>query len=290
MDIMLNDLLNIDLNKEEYKDAKISLNVSHGGVNHIDNWLKYSDSDTIQRNSFSFSKGKFKHVGQIIIVLTQIPSISNKTWLFTCAARITKIPEDDWKCDAEVLPQFQKYFGRVLINCVKKKGSQGYMFNLRHFLNSCSIISILEKEYGGKPFPGYENINEKLGDLIDIITSKSRGKDWRDKLSSVNAVYCLNNHKEGKAYIGCSYNQGNCLMQRWDEYFTTLDGGNVSLRKLSQMINEDNSEKVEHYYKENFYFSILETFPSNTSKDYIINREEHWMDVFNSRKKGYNNN
>ena len=44
------------------------------------------------------------------------------------------------------------------------------------------------------------------------------------------------------------------------------------------------------YIKDNFYFSILETFNQNTNDDIIINRETYWKDVLRTREFGYNGN
>ena len=44
------------------------------------------------------------------------------------------------------------------------------------------------------------------------------------------------------------------------------------------------------YIKNNFYFTILETFNKDTADQIIIDRESHWKDVLFTRKFGYNKN
>ena len=44
------------------------------------------------------------------------------------------------------------------------------------------------------------------------------------------------------------------------------------------------------YALQNFKFSILEVFTSNTPDEVILNREAHWKNVMLSRQFGYNKN
>ena len=48
-------------------------------------------------------------------------------------------------------------------------------------------------------------------------------------------------------------------------------------------------EKGEDYIKNNFTYAILEIFDMKTKDDYIIEREYHWMKVFQTKKFGMNN-
>ena len=97
----------------------------------------------------------------------------------------------------------------------------------------------------------------------------------------------MNNHDEHKVYIGSAYNNNGCLLKRWEDYFENFHGSNVELEKLYKDKNKD-----ENYFLDNFYYSILEVLPNTISNNYVQEREEHWMDVFNSHdpKSGYNRN
>ena len=126
-----------------------------------------------------------------------------------------------------------------------------------------------------------------MSDLMNYLQNTNLGEDWKKELKAIKAVYCLNDHKDHKVYIGSAYNNNGCLLKRWNDYFCTLHGGNVELRKLLKEHGND-----ANYFLDNFYFSILEIFPNTVSNEYVLEREHHWMSVFDSRnpKVGYNKN
>ena len=47
-------------------------------------------------------------------------------------------------------------------------------------------------------------------------------------------------------------------------------------------------EKEEDYIKNNFKYSILEIFDTKTKQDYILERENYWKNVFETRNFGMN--
>ena len=69
------------------------------------------------------------------------------------------------------------------------------------------------------------------------------------------------------------------ILGRWETYLQTCHGGNKLLKELDA-----------DYIKNNFYFTILETFNKDTDDQIIIDRESHWKDVLFTRKFGYNKN
>lgn len=287
--IKLNDLLNIDTDSEEFRFGRITLNTSYDGVRHIDSWLKRDNREDKYGPDFSFwakssknNRTYIKKGNELVVVAIQLDK--NDKWLLASICRITKI-NIDCPCEREPVEKYRKWFNRVIFKLSKK--AQGYNFRLQTFLDKCEVVEVLENPYGGKQFPGYFNINEKMSDLMNYLQNTSLGEDWKKELKAVKAIYCLNDHKEHKVYIGSAYNDNGCLLKRWNDYFYTLHGGNVELRKLLK--KHDNNE---NYFLENFYFSILEIFPNTVSDEYVLAREHHWMNVFDSRnpKVGYNKN
>ena len=99
-------------------------------------------------------------------------------------------------------------------------------------------------------------------------------------------IFCISKSKRsvlvdrrnGKKYIGSAYGQDK-LLSRWENYIKTCHGNNSKLKKL--YIDD---------IKDNFHFSILETFNANVSDQIIIERETYWKDVLMTRKFGYNDN
>ncbi len=287
--IMLNDLLHIDYDSEDFKFGRITLNTGYEGVRYIDSWLKRNDIEDKYGPDFSFwansstnNKRYLKIGNEFVVVAIQL--FKNDEWLLASICRITKINIDK-PCEREPVEKYRKWFNRVIFKL--SKSAQGYNFTLRTFIDRCEVIKVLDKPYGGKPFPGYFNINEKMSDLMNYLQNTNLGEDWKKELKAIKAVYCLNNHKEHKVYIGSAYNNNGCLLKRWEDYFHSLHGGNVELKKL----HEEHGENVD-YFLNNFYFSILEIFPNTVSDEYVLEREHHWMSVFDSRnpKVGYNRN
>ena len=159
--------------------------------------------------------------------------------------------------------------------------------SLRGLLKSCDVIEVLEKLYSGKPFPSYFKLNEKMRDLRNYIENTNLAEDWKKELKAIKSIYCLNIHDEHKVYIGSAYNDNGCLLKWWKDYFDTLHGRNTELKESFRTHNGD-----DDYFLNNFFFSILEIFPNTISDKYVIERERHWIFVFNYRvlRCGYNRN
>lgn len=281
--IYLNDLLNIDLETEDYKKGRMTFS-----THLLDSWITRREEETEIGPDFSFwamsSQGKRHYLrgGELVISLVQMEK--NDTWLLASICRVKKINLDG-PCEREPIQEYRKFFGRVIVKLHKL--GQGYNFLLSTYLKKCEVLKILEKEYGGKQFPGFENICENMRMLMTYLNEGHLGETWKLKLGSVKGIYCLSNHDEGKVYIGSAYNKTFGMMKRWEDYFKSFHGQNVELEKLFKRHEND-----ENYFLDNFYFSVLEVFPENIEQDYVIKREHHWMDVFNSRnsKSGYNRN
>ena len=82
----------------------------------------------------------------------------------------------------------------------------------------------------------------------------------------------------GKKYVGSAYGQ-NMILGRWISYVISGHGGNVELKSLT----------FEHI-RENFRYTILDIYKSTTDDRIIIERENWWKEVLQSRKFGYNKN
>jgi hypothetical protein len=71
------------------------------------------------------------------------------------------------------------------------------------------------------------------------------------------------------------------ILGRWGSYINNGHGGNKGLKDLGF-----------DYIKENFTYSILDTFRSAVDDAYIIEREIYWKNVLLTRERdfGYNEN
>ncbi|MBQ6675954.1 MAG: GIY-YIG nuclease family protein [Ruminococcus sp.] len=96
----------------------------------------------------------------------------------------------------------------------------------------------------------------------------------------MKGVYLITDLHNGKRYVGATYGD-DMIWGRWSDYVKTGHGGNVELK----MLDFD-------YIKENFTYTLLETFKGSTEKSVIEERETWWKKVLLSRDKkfGYNKN
>ena len=105
---------------------------------------------------------------------------------------------------------------------------------------------------------------------------------WIRVLKNAKAVYTITDMFNGKLYIGSAYGN-DCLLNRWSSYVNNLTGENVELKKVLE-------EKGEKYIQTNFKYSILEIFDTKTKQEYILERENYWKNVFETKKFGMNRN
>ena len=101
----------------------------------------------------------------------------------------------------------------------------------------------------------------------------------------IKAVYVITDTKTGKLYIGSASGNSQGLWQRWECYadFKDLTGENKEFEVLVK-------ENGENYIANNFKYSILEIFDTKTKQEYILERENYWKKVFETKKFGMNKN
>jgi len=88
----------------------------------------------------------------------------------------------------------------------------------------------------------------------------------------------LTDVSNGKMYVGSAYGE-NMILGRWRAYVKTGHGGNTGLKRLT----------FDHI-KQNFRYSILDIYKSTIDDQIIIDRENRWKEVLQTRKFGYNEN
>ena len=181
-----------------------------------------------------------------------------------------------------------KYSERLIVRYKKKQGPKGAKINWDEFM-TMEVIELLPDIYNSvnTPFPGYDNVCLTFSKMKTIFSTPFR--NWQEALSIVNGIYVITNTKEGKLYVGSTYNSEG-VWQRWSEYVNTNgSGGDIKLEELLQKEGDDYAEKY-------FQFTLLEIFP-NTAKTrlnetLIINRETYWKKALKAREEslGYNKN
>mgnify|MGYP002860028122 CR=1 FL=1 len=285
MNIMLNSILN--LSTQEINNSKIELNMTAGSgkESFLDRWLKHSPVEkengygknwdcsfwSMYGNQRNFKKGN--------LVFSFIRLSTATEWLFISAAEISEVTNEFAK--VKILKRFSPFFGKLVISCYKGNAMGRYVFNLSKFLDQVEVKEILPCLYSGEKFPGYKNVFLPYKKLTDIFEGRIM-PTYKEALEQISGIYCLTDTKTGKLYIGSAYGEGG-VWKRWGDYFHSKDGNNKKLIELRK-------QKSEEYFKENFTFSLLETFDKQYDKDKIIEREQHWKKCFSTIQNGYNAN
>lgn len=217
-------------------------------------------------------KGNFK-VGDISLGFIPFP-LKSDCWLLFHIGEVTKDlnVHNGVGYEYRDLQEFQKYVGRIVIRFKNK--SQNLIRRGDTTLKDCIIEEILPNVYNNDIFPGYDKVNVSWQSLSTLINKQS----WVTALSNQKGVYLLVDARTGKMYVGAAYGK-KMLLGRWREYITTCHGNNTRLMALG-----------EQYIKDNFYFTILETYNRNVDDQTIIGREQFWKDILRTRTFGYNDN
>lgn len=271
--IKLNDILKL----EELDNIKIRLNLSNDSWNALS--LYHNNPNLLLIGNFHNSQKKrwFKE-NEIVIGLAQI---KNDEWLLIDISRITKsynnfydeiTPSDiNTFYEHEKLSKFEKYFGRLILQFHK---NNAFVTLKGNRIDDFVVIKLLPDSLDNDFFPGYDKVNISWEELKGVIEKDT----WKTVLQNQKGVYLLTDISNGKKYVGSAYGE-NMILGRWVTYVKTGHGGNIGLKHLT----------FDHI-KQNFRYSILDIYKSTTDDQVIIERENWWKEVLQSRKFGYNKN
>jgi len=244
-----------------------------------DNWnpievFKNDAFDVLLEGQYwNYKKKKSYKDGQITLGFIRINS-NDDLWLLFHAGKITKDLNilDGVGYEYEILPEHQKYFGRLIIKFKNK--SQTMIRYAESVINDCEVVQILPDTFDNDIFPGYGKVNVSWEELSRLISKES----WKTALQNQKGVYLITDISNGKMYVGAAYGE-NMILGRWQSYIKTGNGGNVDLKKLSF-----------DYIRQNFKYSILDIFKSTIDDELIIAKESWWKSVLQTREFGYNKN
>ena len=268
--ILLNDILKLD----NLDNVKIRFNLMFR-----DNWnpielFKNDAMDVLLEGQYwNYKKKKSYREGQITLGFIRINS-NEDLWLLFHVGKITKDLDilDGVGYEYKILPEYQKYFGRLII---KYKNKAQTMIRLaKSVIYDCEVVQILPDTFDNDIFPGYDEVNVTWQELYRVITKES----WKTALQNQKGVYLITDISTGKMYVGSAYGE-NMILGRWQSYIKTGNGGNIELKNLNF-----------EYIKQNFKYSILDIFKSTIDDQLIIARESWWKSVLLTREFGYNKN
>lgn len=268
--IKLNDILKID----NLRNVKIRFNLMFA-----DNWnpiemFKNNETATMLRGQYwNYNKNRSFKEGQVTLGFIRIKS-NESFWLLFHIGKITKDLNvfNGIGYEYETLSEYEKYFGRLIIKF--KNNSQNMIRNAESVINDCEVAQILPDTFDNDIFPGYDKVNISWGEMSRVIEKDT----WKTALQNQKGVYLISDISNGKKYIGSAYGE-HMILGRWRSYIKTGNGGNNGLKFI----------ELDHI-KQNFRYSILDIYKSTTDDQIIIERENWWKVVLQSRQFGYNEN
>lgn len=273
--ILINDLL--QLTKKEIDNCKLKFNVFNGNSDPLEEYKKYPDKINVDWLLWHKKYRYFKE-GHIAICLLYL---YDDKWLLTTIKKITKKLDvvDGIGFEAEEIPKFKKYYGRLVLKYHNTERAIGRMYS--SLMEKLEVIEILSTTYDGDEFPGYENIRLSFTQLETIIKNKRSG--WIDALRNQKAVYLITDISNGKMYVGSATSQFGMLLKRWSNYIADGHGGNVELKNI---VSTEGIDYVRKY----FQYSVLENYNARMDDNYILKREKWWKETLCTKKYGYNKN
>ena len=273
--IMLNDLLRFDA--AEVPNVRVKFNIYNGYDDPLD--LYKTNPDEVNVTWFLWHDDRrYFNVGQTAICLLKL---RGDQWLLTTIKKITRLLDvtDGVGYDADEVKEYEQYFGRLVVEYHNPCRTMGRKYE--NVMDELEVVQILNEQYTGNEFPGYENVRLSYPLLKNIVDRQLPG--WVDALRNQKAVYLITDTKTGKMYVGSATSQTGMLLQQWSSYAADGHGGNVELRELVKQQGFD-------YVKENFQYSILENYNARMDDGYILKRESWWKETLCTRTHGYNKN
>ena len=273
--IMLNDLLRFDT--AEVPNVRVKFNIYNGYDDPLD--LYKMNPDEVNVTWFLWHDDRrYFNVGQTAICLLKL---RGDQWLLTTIKKITRLLDvtDGVGYDAVEVKEYEQYFGRLVVEYHNPCRTMGRKYE--NVMDELEVVQILNEQYTGNEFPGYENVRLSYPLLKNIVDRQLPG--WVDALRNQKAVYLITDTKTGKMYVGSATSQTGMLLQRWSSYAADGHGGNIELRELVKQQGLD-------YVKENFQYSILENYNARMDDEYILKRESWWKETLCTRTHGYNRN
>lgn len=265
--IQLNDILNF----QNPKNVRLRFNLNFGTTRPAIDYFTDNTSASLQKmldgQYWNYGKKRNFSVGYISLGFVPIPSRPD-CWLLFHVGEVTKDlnVRNGVGYSYRDLDQYAKFIGRVVVRF--HNSSQNLIRRGDTTLPLCQVEEILPQVYNNDIFPGYANVNISWRSLSIAI----KKPNWSTALANQKGVYLLVDAKTGKKYVGSAYGT-DMLLGRWESYINTCHGGNKLMKKLKQ-----------DYIKDNFYFSILDTFNYNTDDKTIIDRENYWKELFKNER------
>ena len=188
--IMLNDLLHFDA--AEVPNVRVKFNISNGYDDPLD--LYKTNPDEVNVTWFLWHDDRrYFNVGQTAICLLKL---RGDQWLLTTIKKITRLLDvtDGVGYDAVEVKEYEQYFGRLVVEYHNPCRTMGRKYE--NVMDELEVVQILNEQYTGNEFPGYENVRLSYPLLKNIVDRQLPG--WVDALRNQKAVYLITDTKTGE--------------------------------------------------------------------------------------------
>lgn len=224
---------------------------------------------------------------EYLIALAQYYPYGPQYFMFGGLYKVEKmLPEvfDQVGYKLTLLDDYSEYIKRLIIKIDKPIGRDVYnrKYNTIQEQLNPEVYEVAPNVKLGH-FNGYQNVSLKHKSLQQIIQNNE--PSWKKALSYVKGVYVITDLSNGQLYIGSASGNTDGLWQRWSNYahLDDLTGGNKAFVSILK-------EKGSNYIINHFQYSILEIFDTKTKVDTILERENYWKNVLDSKRHGLNHN
>lgn len=269
--------------------TKIKFNMNAGDINKrawdflledSEDWIVMNAWKTRQNNN-NLNKADY------LIALAQYYPYGPEYFVFGGIYKVEKINPEVFNqvgYKLTLLDNYKAYRKRLIIKIQKPIGRDVYnrlYSTVQEQLNP-EVYEIAPNVKLGY-FKGYQHVCLKHKELQQIIDRNE--PSWKDALSHVKGVYVITDLETGQLYIGSASGNTDGIWQRWSNYahLNNLTGGN---KEFLTILNE----KGREYIIQHFQYAILEIFDTKTKTNTIIERENYWKTVLDTKKHGMNHN
>lgn len=276
----------IKVNKPE--ETKVKFNMNAGDKNKLALDLLMSDSpEWLNMNQWKTkqSNNNLNHA-RYLIALAQYYPYGPNYFMFGGIYKVEIIDPkifDGPGYKLTLMDDYKEYIKRLIIKVEKPIGRNSYNRKYESIQKNLNpeIYELAPNNKLGT-FPGYQSVSLSHIQLQQIFNQEE--PSWKQALSNVKGVYVITDLSNGELYIGSASGNTEGIWQRWINYanLTNLTGGNKAfIEKMKQ-------DKA--YVVKNFQYSIIEIFDTKTKKDTILERENYWKRVFDTKNHGMNYN
>ncbi len=122
---------------------------------------------------------------------------------------------------------YGKYFGRLVLRYHNPCRTMGRTY--ASVMDELEVLEILNDQFTGEDFPGYENVRLSYRQLKNVIDQHLPG--WIAALQNQKAVYLITDNKTVIYMFALPTSQTGMLLQRSSNYIADGHGGNESIKR-----------------------------------------------------------